>query len=71
MVSRLTRNLLSIDGLMVFKKTNSDYWVACNKKMIGSIRLQALYLFLEKEENQRRARFEIYVDKLINKLIYN
>ena len=71
MVSRLTKNIISIDGLKVFKKKDTDFWLACNRQMIGSIRLQALYLFLEKEDRARRKRFEFYVDETINELIYN
>jgi hypothetical protein len=71
MVFRLADDMLSIDGLMVYQPKNDVNWFACNKKRIGTIRLQALYLFLLNEEKDRRKRFEIYVDKIINNLIYN
>jgi hypothetical protein len=71
MVSRVTPKMLDIDGLKVKQDKASGFYVAVSDELIGSIRLQALYLFLEKEDKSRRERFELYVDKLINKLIYN
>ena len=71
MVSRVTKRMLDIDGLKVKIHKPSGFYVAVNDELIGTIRLQALYLFLEKEDKMRRKRFELYVDNLINKLIYN
>jgi hypothetical protein len=71
MVFRLADNMISVDGLTVYQPRNDSNWYACNKKLIGTIRLQALYLFLHNEEKSRLKRFEDYVDKIINKLIYN
>lgn len=71
MVSRVTKNMLDIDGLKVKKHKASGFYVAVSDELIGSIRLQALYLFLEKEEKKYRERFELYVDNIIKKLIYN
>jgi len=71
MVIRLGNDLLSVDGLTVYRPKNDVNWFACNRKRIGTIRLQALYLFLLEEDKERRKRFEFYVDKIINKLIYN
>lgn len=71
MVFRLADDMISVNGLAVYQPKNENNWFACNQKRIGTIRLQALYLFLHKEEEFYLKHFEAYVDKIINKLIYN
>lgn len=70
-VMRLGDNLIDIDGLKVYNPEGDTNWYACNKKRIGTIRLQALYLYLHYEEKDREKRFYKYVDDTVNKLIYN
>jgi len=70
-VLRVGDNLIVVDGLSVYQPKGDSNWFACNNKRIGTIRLQALYLYLHNEDNARRKRFNTYVDKVINKLIYN
>lgn len=68
-VVRLGDNLIDIGGLKVYNPEDDKHWYACNKKRIGTIRLQALYLYLHHEEKARAKRFYKYVDNVINKLI--
>ena len=70
-VIRLADNLIDVDGLKVYQPKDDKHWYACNKKRIGTIRLQALYLYLHNEDKERQKRFNAYVDRVINKLIYN
>jgi len=68
-VIRLGENMLDIDGLKLIKK--NDKWVSCSGERLGSVRIQALFLFLQEESIAHRQRFYKYVDKTINQLIYN
>ena len=70
-VLRLADNMIDVDGLKVYQPKDDKHWYACNKKRIGTIRLQALYLYLHHEEKARAKRFYNYVDNVITKLIYN
>jgi hypothetical protein len=70
-VLRIGNDLIQVDGLMVYKPKGESSWFACNNKRIGTIRLQALYLYLHSEDKARQKRFNTYVDKVINKLIDN
>jgi len=70
-VFRLADNLIDIDGLKVYNPKNDLNWYACNQTRIGTYRLQALYLFLNDEENIFINKFNNYVDEVLNELIYN
>lgn len=71
MVIKLNENALMVDGLAVYKPKNDKNWYACNGKIIGTIRLQALYLFLLKDEKECINQFNNYVDSILAELIYN
>jgi hypothetical protein len=70
-VYRLGDNLINVDGLNVYQPKRCEYWFAFNKKKIGTLRLQALYLYLHEEEKAQIQRFNKYVENIIDKLIYN
>jgi hypothetical protein len=70
-VFRIGDNLINIDGLNVYNPKGDTNWYSFNNKRIGTIRLQALYLYLHYEEKDRKKRFYKYVEDIIDKLIYN
>lgn len=71
MVTRFGEDLIDVDGLAVYQPKGDSNWYACNGKRIGTVRLQALYLFLLKEEKFFINKFNNYVDEILNELIYN
>jgi hypothetical protein len=70
-VFRIGDDMICVDGLMVHNPEGSDHWFSCNNKLIGSVRLQALYLYLHNEEKSRMRRFHVYCNNIIKELIYN
>ena len=67
MIHRIGDNLIDLDGLMVQERSDKN-WLAVNGEKIGIIRLQKLYLFLDKE---RLFWIKNVFDKMRNLLIIN
>jgi hypothetical protein len=69
-VFRIGDNIIDVDGLKVYKPNGSEFWFSFTKNPIGTIRLQALYLYLYQEERDEEKRFNVYLKNTIKKLIY-
>jgi hypothetical protein len=70
MVFRLTESTLNVDGLLVIGSEDVRYHALCGTEL-SIIRLTAIYKFLAQEELEKRKKFGQYVDRIIDKLIYN
>mgnify|MGYP003679406059 CR=1 FL=1 len=66
---KLGANGYEVDGVAVY--FSGKRWLACDGEKLGIIRLQMLYLFIDREESKRHMRFNRYVNKIIKQLIYN
>lgn len=71
MITRLGKDLVDIDGLKVMFDEDRKEWIALNGSRLSLIQLQNLYLFMNDEALFWKNRFNNYVDKIIDKLIYN
>ncbi len=67
-VGKLGKNGYEVDGLAVY--FSGKHWLTCTGEKLGIIRLQELYLFIDREESKRHMRFNRYVNKIIKELIY-
>ena len=71
MVWRMTKEIIDLGQICVEYNEDTDTWNAINGGTLSYTEMQVLYLFLEQEEEDRRERFETYVNEIINRLIYN
>jgi hypothetical protein len=68
---RMTEDIIDIGDICVHQCPATKEWTPLNGGKLSYIQIQALNLFLEEEEEERKLRFEKYVDETINQLIYN
>ncbi len=69
LVIRLGKYMLDIDGTQAVFIKNA--WVDISGEPLSSIKLRELFLYLREEEIYKRKKFNKYVDKVLQKLIYN
>mgnify|MGYP003642441717 CR=1 FL=1 len=70
MVWRLSEELIDIDNVCVYQCPSTESFSLLNGGELNYMQLQQLILFLDKESKSSQLRFEKYVDKIIEKLIY-
>jgi len=71
MIWRMSNDIIDLGDICVEYNEEINTWVPFNGQALSYTQMQNLYLFLEQEEEERQARFEVYVDEIINRLIYN
>jgi len=71
MIWRMSNEIIDLGEVCVEFFPERNDWFSLNGKPLSYIQMQNLSLFLEQEEEDRQERFENYVDKTINQLIYN
>jgi len=70
-IVRLADDMIDIDGQKAILHRKSNNWFSPTGNKLSLIQLQNLYLFLDEERLAKRRIFYRYVDRVINKLIYN
>lgn len=71
-VWRMSDEIIDVNGTFVMKSNpNEEDWELLSGESIDYIDAQSLLEFLENEEEEKRERFNSYLDLIIKKLIYN
>ncbi len=71
-VWRMSDEIIDVNGTFVMKSNpNEEDWELLSGESIDYIDAQSLLELLENEEEEKRERFNSYLDLIIKKLIYN
>jgi len=71
MIWRMSQEIVDLGDVCVEFFPERNDWFSLNGQPLSYIQMQNLSLFLEQEEEDRQERFNLYLEKVINNLIYN